>query len=44
MIIVVIQFKEFLLFQSITAPSAEPLNPMELIDLAFDMYDEDRDG
>ena len=38
------QFKEFLCFQAITAPSTEPLNPIELIDLAFSMYDEDGDG
>ncbi|KAF0983193.1 hypothetical protein FDP41_010258 [Naegleria fowleri] len=39
-----VTFKEFLFFQSITSPSSEPMNPMELIDLAFDMYDEDGDG
>jgi neuronal calcium sensor 1 len=47
-----ITFKEFLIFQSITAPTTTPLNPDELIDsiylffiiVAFDMYDEDNDG
>jgi len=39
-----ITFKEFLIFQSITAPTVTPLNPDELIDMAFDMYDEDNDG
>lgn len=36
-----ISFKEFLTFQSITAPTTQPLNPQELIELAFEMYDED---
>lgn len=35
---------EFLLFQSITAPTTQALQPEELIELAFDMYDEDGDG
>lgn len=39
-----ITFKEFLTFQSITAPTTQPLQPSELIDMAFDMYDEDQDG
>ncbi|KAF0975395.1 hypothetical protein FDP41_005389 [Naegleria fowleri] len=39
-----ITFKEFLFFQSITAPTTQPLQFHELIDLAFDMYDEDNDG
>jgi calmodulin len=39
-----ITFKEFLMFQSITAPTTQPLQPEELIELAFDMYDEDGDG
>lgn len=32
-----ITFKEFLIFQSITAPTNSSLNPEELIDLAFSM-------
>ncbi|KAL9651335.1 hypothetical protein ABK040_001287 [Willaertia magna] len=39
-----ITFKEFLFFQSITAPTTQPLHFEELIDLAFDMYDMDLDG
>jgi len=39
-----ITFKEFLMFQSITAPTTKPLEVKELIELAFTMYDEDNDG
>eukprot|EP01080_Neovahlkampfia_damariscottae_P007001 gene7001-11166_t len=39
-----ITFKEFLIFQSITAPSRKSFDPEELINMAFNMYDEDGDG
>lgn len=39
-----VTFNEFLIFQSITAPTLQPLRPEELIDLAFDMYDKNGDG
>ncbi|KAL9652228.1 hypothetical protein ABK040_011888 [Willaertia magna] len=39
-----ITFKEFLMFQSITAPSNNDIEPAELIELAFSMYDGDGDG
>ncbi|KAL0485529.1 calcium sensor [Acrasis kona] len=39
-----ITFKEFLLFQSITAPTTKAMQPEELIEIAFEMYDEDGDG
>ena len=35
-----ITFKEFLIFQSITAPSRKSFDPEELINMAFNMYDE----
>jgi neuronal calcium sensor 1 len=35
-----ITFKEFLIFQSITAPSRKSFDPEELINMAFAMYDE----
>lgn len=48
-----ITFKEFLFFQSITAPSSKNMDPEDLINsiffifnvlVAFEMYDEDGDG
>lgn len=39
-----ITFKEFLVFQSVTAPSQKPIEPEDFIEMAFTMYDEDNDG
>jgi Ca2+-binding EF-hand superfamily protein len=39
-----VTFKEFLFFQSVTAPSTKPVEPEDLIGIAFLMYDIDQDG
>ncbi|KAL9647955.1 hypothetical protein ABK040_008223 [Willaertia magna] len=41
----IVTFKEFLMFQSLTAPTnTTQSNPLDTIDLVFSMYDEDGDG
>eukprot|EP00997_Jenningsia_sp_PLL12_P005643 NODE_2172_length_972_cov_84.975081_g1785_i0.p1 GENE.NODE_2172_length_972_cov_84.975081_g1785_i0~~NODE_2172_length_972_cov_84.975081_g1785_i0.p1 ORF type:complete len:220 (+),score=12.04 NODE_2172_length_972_cov_84.975081_g1785_i0:47-661(+) len=39
-----ISFNEFLIFQSVTAPTRGKADNYRLIDLVFNMYDEDQDG
>eukprot|EP00695_Tsukubamonas_globosa_P003942 TRINITY_DN931_c0_g1_i2.p1 TRINITY_DN931_c0_g1~~TRINITY_DN931_c0_g1_i2.p1 ORF type:complete len:187 (+),score=53.68 TRINITY_DN931_c0_g1_i2:122-682(+) len=39
-----VTFKEYLLFQAIGAPSLTPIDPHDLIEIAFLMYDQDGDG
>lgn len=39
-----ITFQEYILFQAITVPTQSQQKASELIDMAFEMYDEDGDG
>jgi Ca2+-binding EF-hand superfamily protein len=39
-----ISFNEFLIFQAITSPTTSSVDPLEIIDVCFAMYDKDGDG
>ena len=39
-----VTFQEFLIFQAITSPTTDAIDPFDMIEVCFNMYDKDNDG